>query len=444
MEFAFHPAITLTLSSIQFFLWLVAVGLILPEKYKHPVTVLGVFLFLLAFISASYLPRASSSRIMVGFGVVVFGIQLLFRGKWYAKLFIAVAVQTLMVFTELLMFPFVPKNHPFSDLPLSNQITLNLVYLFVHVMLLASFVLIVRQVRRRRQGELLSLQSLLFLLFPISQYVAFSGWFISEPPFLLVSVPFALLSFLLFLASDIGLVIAMIATSRSAALQAQNELLQKQVFAQQEHYSALTEHYEDIRRMRHDIDNHLYTIKALLADGNTEEAVRYADEVYKADLFAPKSLLGCENTVVASFLLHRQKELYGRKVSLDLDVSVPGSLCISNLDLICAVGNLLDNAAEACSGIPDPVIHLNIRFLDPYLQMTVRNPYLEESNKKPRRIPELSRGVGQEILSQLVRRYDGHMEQNPSDGIYTVHLFLKNIAPEEPPPNSTDYVTHTF
>ena len=38
----------------------------------------------------------------------------------------------------------------------------------------------------------------------------------------------------------------------------------------------MTASYEGVRKMRHDIDNHLYTIRSLLAMGKTDEAEDYA------------------------------------------------------------------------------------------------------------------------------------------------------------------------
>ena len=67
--------------------------------------------------------------------------------------------------------------------------------------------------------------------------------------------------------------------TQRAELRASNALLLKQVDAEKEHYAALTEQYEAMRRMRHDIANHLYTIQALLDNGDTKHAAEYAKEI---------------------------------------------------------------------------------------------------------------------------------------------------------------------
>ena len=177
--------------------------------------------------------------------------------------------------------------------------------------------------------------------------------------------------------------------------------------------------------MRHDIDNHLYTIKSLLEDGKNEDAAEYAEQLYQSDVFRARSFPGCENTVAASFLLHKQEEVEKRGIRLDSSIILPKKTGIQDLDIICALGNLLDNAAEACIALPDAAIKLTVQWKAPYLQFDVSNPAPEQRQQKRRRIPELERGVGSEILRQMADRYDGHYEREEAEGICRTTLFLK-------------------
>ncbi len=425
MKFEFLPAITLVLSTVQYILWFVTASFILTRRLSRKATVLWVVVSLLAFYLVSELPILSVTRILAGLIVLAIPFLLLFRDKWYRKLLVAAIIMSVMMLSELLMIPIVPQGTPAHDLPISVQLMLNMIYLFLHVSMLAAIVLFYRQLKKHAQGEHSTGWPLLFLLFPISQYFAFSAWFTAKPPYITVSGPFAIVSILLFLAADVGLALAMNAVSRAAVLRTQNELLQTQIAAEQDHYAALAANYEDIRRLRHDIDNLLFSIKALLADGRAEEAAQFAEEVYEASQQASRSLPECRNVVVSSFILHKQRELSGKDISLKLSVTLPKMSGITDLDLICALGNLLDNAAEACANIPGAEVRLNLHCIVPYLQMQVSNPCFREEKEKPRRFAGLSRGVGQEILSQLAARYDGYYEYEQKDGRYDARLFLK-------------------
>lgn len=432
MVFIFNPMITLTVSTIQFTLWFLAVGWILPKRYDSLWKSLPIFaVSLVLFLLCPFLPVLSPIRLVAGFLSFAVGVQLLFRGKWYWKLLIAISIVLLMVFSELLMIPFMP---PIREIPLDLQILLNLIYLFVHFTALAGLVRLFRRLQKRNRRGNITRASALFFLFPISQYVSCATWFDKAPPYVKVSVPFLCVSVILFLAADIGLLAALVRTSRAAELSARNRILQEQLAYEKEHYALLASQYADIRRMRHDIDNHLYTIRALLSDQKHEDAAQYAEKVCTAETLSPHSLPGCKNSVVSSFLLHRKEELAQRGIGTDYKMSLPESLLISDMDLICALGNLLDNAAEACEGLPSPTIMLAVVFNSPYLEIRMENPARENDSPRKRRIPELSRGLGGQILAQLAEDYDGYYSSEQVDSVYRACLFLKNETPDPAAP----------
>ena len=84
--------------------------------------------------------------------------------------------------------------------------------------------------------------------------------------------------------------------------------------------------------MRHDIANHLYTMKALISEGKTEEAKDYASEVVKEDQ-AILRFPECENTVIASYLPRKAEEYHRKQISFEADIVLPADLEIANSDL---------------------------------------------------------------------------------------------------------------
>ena len=81
---------------------------------------------------------------------------------------------------------------------------------------------------------------------------------------------------------------------------------------------------------------------------------------------------------------------------------------------------------EACSGIPDAVITLRAHMDKGYLVIQESNPVRprQPQGRKPRRIPELERGVGFRVLGSLAAKYDGSFRHTCEDGVYTVTLLL--------------------
>lgn len=280
MHFVFHPAITLVSSTIQYFLWFLTAGIILKERYPRWITVLVVTFSLLCEFCASMAPLLSSVRILLGMPLVILTMLFLFQGKWHLKLFVAVSIMLTLLMSEFLIIPLIPKDVPSAEVPLSVQLTLYLIYLVIQSLLLAMLLVAFRILKHRHSEVAFSRQIMLFVLFPVSQYFVLTGWFLNRIPYLNLVTPLNRFALLVLLLADIGLFVSFQAAAHSAALKIQNDDLQAQISAEKEHYAHLVENYERIRQMRHDIDNHLYTIKALLSEGNTAEAARYAQEIY--------------------------------------------------------------------------------------------------------------------------------------------------------------------
>ena len=105
-------------------------------------------------------------------------------------------------------------------------------------------------------------------------------------------------------------------------------------------------------------------------------------------------------------------------------VSLSTGLTVSNVDLVRAFGNLLDNAVEACTGAENACVSLSCAQLSGCLVIRTENPVSRSPAEKQRRIPELERGVGSRVLKGLAEKYNGSLKQEQKDGIFMAELIL--------------------
>ena len=128
----------------------------------------------------------------------------------------------------------------------------------------------------------------------------------------------------------------------------------------------------------------MFTVRALLLDGKSDEAMQYAARLEQSPA-AQSILSACKNSVVHSFLRHRLQELKGKEISSAFDVTLAPVAGISDTDLIIALGNLLDNAAEACMAAQERRIRLTVRQTDGSkvpISRTYRQSAIEEFRRK--------------------------------------------------------------
>ena len=301
-----------------------------------------------------------------------------------------------------------------------------LIYGVTFLPMLGLGLMLISLIFTRSKNNLSGRQLLVFSAFPITQMVCEASFLtlVFTPP-RYEYIPMQLIMSVLFLVSDILLYRTMVRTEQRVQLEVENALLESQLDAQLAHYRDLTAQYEQIRAMRHDIAHHLNTIHALLEAGNLQAASEYSEQLLPAQTYSSR-LGACRNPVVDAFLYTRVQDAQARGVPVRADVSLPVELPVSNTDLIVAFGNLLDNALEACSGIPDAQITLRAHMDKGYLVIQESNPVRarQPQGKKPRRIPELERGVGFRVLSGLAAKYDGSFRHTCENDTYTVTLLL--------------------
>lgn len=354
---------------------------------------------------------------------------LLFYGKPGRKLLAVAAELAGSLLMEMMFTPLM------IDLQSNDDISVwadprALIYGVTFLPVLGLGLMLISFIFTRSKNNLSGRQLLVFSAFPITQMVCEASLvtLMFTPP-RYEYIPMQLTMSVLFLVSDSLLFRTMVRTEQRVQLEVENELLESQLDAQLAHYGDLTAQYEQIRAMRHDISHHLNTINALLQAGNLQAASEYSEQLLPAQTYSSR-LGSCRNPVVDAFLYTRTQEAGLRGVPVRADVSLPVELPVSNTDLIVAFGNLLDNALEACSGIPDAQITLRAHMDKGYLVIQESNPVRprQPQGKKPRRIPELERGVGFRVLSGLAEKYDGSFRHTCENDTYTVTLLLRAAA----------------
>ncbi len=408
------------------FLWRVLDG----PRFRVWVTVLLAALIGAAYMAAALLLTTVGQLRALMFPVCSLAMAfLLFRGTPGRKLLAVAAELAGSLLMELMFTPLM------IDLQSNDDISVwadprALIYGVTFLPVLGLGLMLISFIFTRSKNNLSGRQLLVFSAFPITQMVCEASLvtLMFTPP-RYEYIPMQLIVSVLFLVSDILLYRTMVRTEQRVQLEVENQLLEKQLDAQLAHYSDLTAQYEQIRAMRHDISHHLNTINALLQEGNLKAATEYSEQLLPMQTYI--SRLGkCQNPVVDAFLYTRVQDAQTRGVPVRADVSLPVELPVSNTDLIVAFGNLLDNALEACSGIPDAAITLRAHMDKGYLVIQESNPVCarQPQGKKPRRIPELERGVGFRVLSSLAAKYDGSFRHTCENDTYTVTLLLRAAA----------------
>lgn len=205
-------------------------------------------------------------------------------------------------------------------------------------------------------------------------------------------------------------------------LQQQNENYLKQM-------EAMNNSYESVRSVRHDIKNHLIAVETYVKQDNKESALQYIHKIIDAS-YGDKSFVSTGNIEIDSILNYKLEIARSKSIEVDLDIKIPTKLNIDTLDIVGMLGNLIDNAINACLKLEEGrKISLCLKYSKSLFFITVKNTfngkvvYLDNKIATTHRDKE-KHGIGLNNVNSIVKKYDGTMEIVHEDKIFVVNILM--------------------
>lgn len=201
----------------------------------------------------------------------------------------------------------------------------------------------------------------------------------------------------------------------------QNKLLKNQM--EEVHHVYMT-----MRGWRHDYHNHMQSLKAYLAKGNIEEAKAYLCEL-ETDLEDINLLFDTGNIGVDAILNSKISLAIDNGIPVDYKAVVPEKTTVTDIDLCVLLGNLIDNAVEACCGVPKDkqFIRLYIGQFNQQLYISVSNATNETVRKLDEEYISHKRGNhghGLKRINLIVEKYEGYINRKNEAGVFVTEVML--------------------
>ena len=195
-------------------------------------------------------------------------------------------------------------------------------------------------------------------------------------------------------------------------------------------YAQLRGYMENTRSIRHDFRQHLRVISDLAHNDRNDELIEYIDELGSSAL-TQEHVQACENLALDAIVAYYDSVARQQGTTIDWKVEVPARCFVKDSDLCSVVGNLVENAVQAVSALPDDKrnIQATVRMLsDAMLGITVRNPYDGEvhlgRSGLPRTHQASGHGIGLPSVKTIVKSYDGTMTIDTANKIFVVSVLM--------------------
>jgi sensor histidine kinase regulating citrate/malate metabolism len=179
------------------------------------------------------------------------------------------------------------------------------------------------------------------------------------------------------------------------------------------------------------MENHFSVIQSYLADGKIDEAKAYLNRLGKdRAAYCVERFTGIE---AVDYILSQKAELARQQnVETSIHAEYPKDCNIDPVDLCTILTNLLDNAIEACEKQPkvfNKRLSVTIRRINQFIIIQVANSCMEEpriikGNLVTSKADRRHHGWGMKNIKSAVEKYNGTMEYEYSENVFTVSIML--------------------
>ncbi|WP_077613080.1 sensor histidine kinase [Clostridium sp. Marseille-P2415] len=221
--------------------------------------------------------------------------------------------------------------------------------------------------------------------------------------------------------------------ARVAEIREQNRLYEQQLELCSRQAEERESLYLELRRMRHDMKNHLTGLLGMVQAGGAEEATCYLQELLDDGIAGrPEEVSRSGNIVVDSLVNHKCALARREGIDFEANVFLPISLPFHGGHLAIIFGNILENALEACRDMKDGkgYIRLEASYAKEVLFLTVCNSY-KGARKKDRdgryattKSDPGRHGLGLASVEQAAACYHGQVEVTDRKGIFQVSVVM--------------------
>ena len=220
---------------------------------------------------------------------------------------------------------------------------------------------------------------------------------------------FTVIAFIISIISDIFLFYALRENSKLEELKIQLLEMEHSLEMQYQYYNNLAEKQVEVSEYRHDINNLVSTVEALVEKNiSISEGISLAEDLKKKSVSLTMPSY-CMNPIVNAVLWHKKKEADSDGIGFDINVNSEEDFPIDRMDVCSLFANLIDNALKEARKIPNGRVTVRAYRNIGCMFFEITNPFTGEIPLKPTKHSrkKQNHGHGLQIVKRIAEKYNG-------------------------------------
>lgn len=208
------------------------------------------------------------------------------------------------------------------------------------------------------------------------------------------------------------------------------KLVEYQTEQSHQHLEEVRSIHQQMRGYKHDFHHHLQTLKGQLEAGELDRALAYIEQLDN-HLMNVDTLLKTGNVSLDAILSAKIAQAKSENIAVTIKANVPDHLLLTDLELSIVVGNLLDNAIEACrKAAGEKFIRIFIGMKGKMLYFSMLNSAGEKKQKIGSLFSSHKSGVhgfGLRHAESILEEHGGWCKYNSEDGAFTSEFLVPAV-----------------
>lgn len=233
----------------------------------------------------------------------------------------------------------------------------------------------------------------------------------------------------------VGLATVIILFLYEGSIRQKNLLTEKQLAEvhmkeQMKHYDDIMMSQGEIKKVKHDLQNHLLSIRAQLNRQEYNGCVQYINGLLE-HVDTGGNYIDTGNTVLDAIISTKKAEAERYRIKFNLDVRIPQNLPLSKEDECVIFGNALDNAIEACRKL-DTNRYINISLIfdkDSLMCKIVNSCVLDDlNNYRTTKEDYRNHGIGSKSIQNALNKHDSICKINRTGSEYELFFIIMGLS----------------
>lgn len=197
---------------------------------------------------------------------------------------------------------------------------------------------------------------------------------------------------------------------------------------EKENYEILKRNENELRKLKHDMKNHIMIVQEYLRLDNTKSARDYLNGIQK-ELENISSVVYTGNSEIDAAINIGYRNAKESEIEYKVQILANTKLKISPADTCTILCNAIDNAIEACQACENKYIYIELKIAESEFLIHIENSTVIQGGEgefTTTKADKKRHGFGIKSINYICKKYNGYSQYKVKNGVFYFDVFLPN------------------